>query len=94
MKHVCSMFRAGPRGWIAIVHVPLEEFMDSERAAWRRSTVSELLGGMDVLLRYASATEPPLIEGDPLLCHFGDDSTIDALPVFELQGARRLRVVA
>jgi hypothetical protein len=94
MKHLCSMLTAGPNGHIVIVHVPPDEWPDSERAAWRLWSVSFMLGGMDVLLRYATKDSPPLIEGDPQLCHHGEDSRIDALPVFELRESRRLQAVA
>jgi hypothetical protein len=94
MKHLCSMLNAGPNGRIVIVHVPPHEYVDSERAARRLSSVSHVLGGMDVLLRYATADGPPLIEGDPQICHHGEDSRIDALPVFELRESRRLQAVA
>jgi hypothetical protein len=57
------------------------------------SVVSQLLGGMDVLIRYASA-DSPVIEGDPRLCRYGEDSRVDELPVFELRQGRRLRAVA
>jgi hypothetical protein len=93
MTHLCSILNAGPRGTIVIVHASPHEFMDAERAAWRRSSVSQLLGGMDVLVRYAMA-DGPLIEGDPLLCHYGEDSRIDELPVFELRQGRHLEAVA
>jgi hypothetical protein len=94
MKHLCSMLNAGPNGHIVIVHTPPHEFADSERAAWRLLSVSHMLGGMDVLLRYAMEDGPPLIEGDPQLCHHGEDSRVDALPVFELRESRRLQAVA
>jgi hypothetical protein len=93
MTHFCSILNAGPRGKIVIVHASPREFMDAERAVWRRSSVSQLLGGMDVLIRYAME-DGPLIEGDPLLCHYGEDSRIDDLPVFELRQGRRLQAAA
>jgi hypothetical protein len=93
MKHLCSMLNAGPNGWIVIVHAPPEEFLDSPRAAWRVSSVSSMLGGMDVLLRYAME-DGPLLDGDPALCHHGEDSRIEQLPVFELRESHQLRAVA
>lgn len=93
MKHLCSMIKEGPRGPVAIVHAPANEWSDPERAAWRLATVSRLLGGIDVLLRY-ELEDGLLIEGDPALCHLGEDSRIGSLPVFELQEARHLKAVA
>ena len=93
MKHRCSMLEAGPNDRIVIVHAPLSEWSDFERAAWRLSTVSYLLGGIDVLLRY-EFEDRILIEGDPAVCHLGEDSRIGSLPVFELAEARRLKAVA